>query len=116
MSYRDIEVWNRAIDFVPMVYSYAKNLPTDEQFGLISQMRRAAVSVPSNIAEGYGRHSRAEFARFTLIALGSVREIQTQLEICKRLGYPDSSKELEEADKVAQVIFRLAQSLRKPLP
>lgn len=113
MSYRDIEAWNRAIDLVPVVYDYTKKLPADEQYGLVPQLRRAAVSVPSNIAEGYGRHSKLEFARFSLIALGSLREIQTQLEVCMRLGYPDPTNEIAEADRVAQVVFRLADSLRK---
>ena len=106
MSYKDIEAWNKSIDFVPVIYAYTKKLPPEEQFGLVQQLRRAAVSVPSNVAEGYGRSSKLEFARFTLIALGSIREIQTQLEICIRPGYPNAEAELTEADKIAQVLFK----------
>jgi len=73
-SYRDLEVWKLAIDFVKQVYAVTHNFPASEKFGLINQIRRAAVSIPSNIAEGQGRNSTKEFRQFLAISLGSLAE------------------------------------------
>ena len=90
MDYRDLVVWQRAMDLVESVYLATAGFPRDEQFGLTSQMRRAAVSVPSNIAEGQGRRaSDADFVRFLQIALGSLCELETQLELAVRLKMMD---------------------------
>ena len=78
------------------VYSATRRLPDDERFGLIAQMRRAAISIPSNIAEGAARGSKADFVRFLLIARGSLIELDTQLWLCKDLGYLDDIKSLRE--------------------
>jgi len=86
-SYRDLQVWQKGVQLASLVYQTSRVLPKDEQFGLISQMRRAAVSVPSNIAEGYGRRSRADYVRFLNMAMGSLFELQTQAEIAANLGY-----------------------------
>lgn len=88
-TFRDLDVWNKSIDFVQEIYSITRNFPDDERFGLCSQMRRAAVSIPSNIAEGYRRTSRKEYARFVRIAYGSGSELETQLEIVSRLNFID---------------------------
>lgn len=80
-------VWQKAMQFVTNIYSKSALLPQNEQFGLTSQIRRSAVSIPSNIAEGYGRNSTGDYTRFLQIALGSLFEIQTQIEIAFNLNY-----------------------------
>lgn len=82
----ELKIWKKAIDFTVSVYKVTANFPTDERLGLTSQLRRAAVSVPSNIAEGAGRNSQKEFANFLGIANGSSYELQTQLVISNKLG------------------------------
>ena len=84
--YRELTVWKKAMDLVICVYIYTKKFPADEQYGLKSQMRRAAVSIPSNIAEGSRRKGK-DTAHFLMISFGSASELETQLEICKRLEY-----------------------------
>src|SRR4030042_1837369 len=86
-SYRDLEVWKLSIDLVKKVYQITHNFPASEKFGLINQIRRAAVSIPSNIAEGQGRNSTKEFKQFLAISLGSVAELETQLIIAKEIEY-----------------------------
>jgi len=83
--HRELDVWRSSMDLATAIYSLTKRLPNSERFGLVNQMRRAAVSVPSNIAEGAARGSSADFARFLLIARGSVAELETQLELTERL-------------------------------
>lgn len=85
-SYKDLRVWQQAMDFVVVLYTMTDSFPKSEQFGLTNQMRRAAVSIPSNIAEGHVR-SRKEFSRFLQIALGSLAELETQMELAQRIGY-----------------------------
>ena len=86
-SYRDLEVWKLSIDFVKKVYQVTHNFPASEKFGLINQIRRAAVSIPFNIAEGQGRNSTKEFKQFLAISLGSLAELETQLIIAKEIEY-----------------------------
>jgi len=86
-SYRDMVVWQKATDLAVGVTVAVRRMPQVEQFGLAQQMRRAAVSVPSNIAEGWGRNGPREFAHFINIALGSLAELETQLQIASRLNY-----------------------------
>ena len=86
-TYRDLLVWQKAMDMVAEVYRLAKHLPRQETYALGDQLRRAAVSVPSNIAEGFGRASRKEYAQFLGIANGSVCEVETQLYVGVRVGY-----------------------------
>lgn len=112
MSYRDIIGWQKSMDFVEAIYRYSRNLPKEENFGLVQQLRRAAVAIPSNIAEGYGRNSRLDYARYVDIALGSTREAQTQLEICQRLGYGYTEDLQGSAEEIAKILFSLAKSLR----
>ena len=87
MHYKDLVVWQKAMDLVVEVYRLTKNLPKDELYGLTNQLRRAAVSIPSNIAEGNGRASTGDYVRFLIIARGSVAEVETQLLLCVRLDY-----------------------------
>lgn len=86
-SFRDLKVWQKAMDLTTVIYELVRQLPREELFALSDQMRRAVVSVPSNIAEGHGRESDKEFVKFLLIAKGSLHELETQLEICIRLQY-----------------------------
>ena len=86
-SYRDLEVWKLSIDFVKKVYQVTHNFPASEKFGLINQIRRAAVAIPSNIAAGQGRNSTKEFKQFLAISLGSLAELETQLIIAKEIDY-----------------------------
>jgi four helix bundle protein len=91
-SFRELEVWNKAIDLTTLVYEFTTEFPKHEIYGLTSQMRRAAVSVPSNIAEGSARGTRRDFRQFVKQAEGSNCELQTQLTIATRLKYGDLNK------------------------
>lgn len=86
-SYRDLLVWQKSMRLVTSVYLQARSFPKEEQFGLTSQMRRSAVSIPANIAEGYGRHATRDYIRFLRIAVGSLFELQTELEISRNLQF-----------------------------
>ena len=86
-NYRDLIAWQKAMDLVEAVYRTTAEFPREECYGLTAQIRRAAVSIPSNIAEGQGRRTRKEFLRFLSIAHGSLREVETQVLIAERLGY-----------------------------
>ncbi|MCU4163399.1 four helix bundle protein [Carboxylicivirga caseinilyticus] len=105
-SFRELIVWQKSMDFVTEVYELTSAFPEDEKFGLTNQIRRASVSIPSNIAEGFGRKSDGDFGRFLSIAIGSNYEVQTQLEIAKNVGYLElgdlnrAINELEEIDKM----------------
>ena len=85
-TFRELAVWQLAMDLTEQVYRATANFPADERFGLTSQMRRAAVSIPSNIAEGHGRNSTPDFRHFLGIARGSTREVETQILIAERLS------------------------------
>lgn len=95
MNHKDLDVWKKSMSLVELIYDYTKKFPEDEKFGLISQMRRAAVSVPSNIAEGAARKSDKELVQFIMIALGSLSELETQYLISIRLQFVDTHKGIE---------------------
>ena len=86
-NYRELKIWHKAIDLSVDIYELVADYPNDEKFGLVSQLRRASVSVPSNIAEGSSRGSEKDFARFLTMSLGSLFEIETQLIISQRVNY-----------------------------
>jgi four helix bundle protein len=113
-SFRDLVVWQRAMQLTEAVYRLTRDFPRDEQFGLTSQIRRSAVSIPSNIAEGQGRASVGEFKQFLGVARGSTCEVQTQLEIARTLKF-GSPKSIDEAiaisDEVRKMLFGLLASL-----
>jgi four helix bundle protein len=116
-SFRDLLVWQRSMQLAVAVYHLTQNFPREEQFGLTSQIRRAAVSIPSNIPEGQGRSSATEFRQFLAIARGSNCEVQTQLEIARALnfGTPASIKKAENlANEVRMVLFGMLNSLDAP--
>ena len=111
-SHKDLKVWQESMDFVVLMYGITEDFPSKEAFGLTSQLRRASVSIPSNIAEGAGRKGSKEYSRFLYIALGSLSEVETQLEISHRLGY---IKEIEEANKRIYFIRNMLSKLIKSL-
>lgn len=113
-GYRDLVVWQNAMDLVDQIYQITRSFPKDENFGLTSQIRRSAISIPSNIAEGHGRSSPKEFRRFLRMALGSLAELDTQLEIALRQAYitPDQSESLSTAiTQLRKMLHGLIRSL-----
>lgn len=86
-SYRDLKVWQKAMNLVEAIYRITADFPREELYGLVSQVNRAAVSIPSNVAEGSSRRSTKEYLRFVRISLGSIAELETQIELAKRLKY-----------------------------
>ena len=95
MNHKELDVWKRSMDLVEFIYRVSNSFPEVEKFGLTSQIRRAAVSIPSNIAEGAGRKGDKEFIQFLHIALGSLSELDTQYMIAVRLNYIVKNEELE---------------------
>ena len=95
-NHKDLDVWKNSMDLVTDVYKVTTEFPTEERYGLSQQLRRSAVSIPSNIAEGAGRKSKKEFVRFLSIALGSLAECETQLLIATKLQYIDNIADLDE--------------------
>ena len=113
-SYRDLDVWQKSMDFVEDVYKALSNFPKEERFGICDQIRRAAVSIPSNIAEGFGRDSDTDFAHFLTIARGSLFEVATQLEIASRLGYlPSDSGLFAEVASIGKMLNSLRRYLKQ---
>jgi len=119
-SFRDLEVWNLSMDLTMMIYAITSDFPKHEIYGLSSQMRRAAISISINIAEGSARGSKKDFRQFVLIARGSNCELQTQLMIASRLNYSLDEK-ITEAEALCQRISRMLSGLSnflkiKPTP
>jgi four helix bundle protein len=115
---RDLEVWQRGMELAGRIYEATKNFPTTETYGLTSQLRRAAVSVPSNIAEGHTRASTKEYLRQLAVAHGSISEIDTQLLLARRLGFlaPNTATTLlDEVECIGRMLRRLRQSLEDNL-
>jgi four helix bundle protein len=117
-SYEELEVWQRAIDLVDDTYDLVKKLPSDERFGLVSQMQRASVSVPANIAEGWARDSTKDFLRHLSIAKGSLAELTTFWVIVQRRGFvpePQLSKIRAKSSSVGRLLSGLQRALRNKL-
>ncbi len=106
-SHKNLIVWQKSMDLVESVYGITEKFPSKEQFGLISQMRRAAVSIPSNIAEGYGRHASGSYIQFLSIARGSLLELETQIELSIRLKYFNEC----ESEKIFSDIIEISKML-----
>lgn len=115
-SYKDLQVWNKAMDLTTMVYDALKTFPPKEEYGLSSQMRRSSVSIPSNIAEGYGRNSTLDYCRFLQIALGSAYELETQVELAHRLNYIDNETTQMLAAQLSEVGRMLNSMINKIKP
>jgi len=115
-TYRDLIAWKKAMALVETAYKATAAFPKEEIYGLASQIRRCSVSIPSNIAEGYGRNSKEDYLRFLRIARGSLYEFQTQIEIAANLSYLDKeyfSRIFESAREVERILNGLISSLNK---
>jgi four helix bundle protein len=116
-SFRDLLVWQKGIELAEAVYALTRPFPAEEKFGLVSQLRRAAVSVPSNIAEGQVRRSAVEFAHFLSISLGSLAELETQLMIASKLGLvtgPSAQSLLTRIHELQKMLHSLRSRLGLP--
>ena len=114
-SYRDLVVWQKAMDLVVTAYRIAARLPDHERYGLATQMRRAAVSIPANIAEGYGRCHRGDYIHHLSVANGSVKELETHFQIAIRLNYLPSNDVdlvLQQADEVGRMLAAVIAKLK----
>jgi four helix bundle protein len=110
-SYRDLVVWQRAIQLSVMLYKLTGNFPREEIYGLTGQLRRAGVSIASNIAEGYGRGSPGEYKNFIGMARGSALEVQTQLVIARELGF-GNREQIADAEKLADEMGKMLWAMR----
>ncbi len=114
-SYRDLKVWQKGMDLAEMTYRLTKDFPAEERFGMVTQMRRAAVSIPANIAEGWGRDGRGEYIQFCRIAQGSLKELETHLLLAERVGFLDSSliaPPLQMATELGKMLRSLIRTLQ----
>lgn len=112
MTHKDLIVWQKSIQLVVEVYRLTAELPSEEKYGLISQMRRSGVSVPSNIAEGSGRNSTKEYIRFVNVSRASLSELDTQLIICKELSFVSETNIIEGLiDEIGKMLYRLNEKL-----
>jgi four helix bundle protein len=117
-SYRDLTVWQRAMEMVEVVYRLTDKLPSAEKYGLASQLQRAAVSLPSNIAEGHARESTREYLRYLLMVRGSLAELETQLLLCERLKFltaDDIAPAMAICDGLGRMLRGLQHSLNDKL-
>src|SRR2546429_9855092 len=114
-----LDAWGKSVNFVIEVYRRTEHFPKEERYGLTSQIRRAAVSIPANIAEGAGRHSKKEFANFLSNSQGSASELETEIIIAHNLGYPDEtafSRLLSELETIGRLITGLTRHITTPKP
>lgn len=109
-SHKDLIIWQKSMNSVEKIYEITKEFPVDERFGLVSQMRRCAVSVPSNIAEGRRRGSRKDFSKFLRIAYGSGSELETQLELAHRLSFI-SEEIFNKTNNLLEEVLKMLNSL-----
>lgn len=117
-SYRDLKVWQKSMELAYMVYDLVKILPREEQYSLSDQMRRAVISIPSNISEGYYRNTTREYIRFLSISKGSLGELETQLYLCEGLGYANKEKTapiLQKCDEIGKMLTVLIKNLQSKM-
>ena len=113
-SHKDLDAWKKSMDLVDSIYKVTKSFPNEELYSLTNQMRRAAISIPSNIAEGAARGSKNDFIRFLYIALGSLSELETQVIIANRLGYlTNPNNLLNDIGIIRKLINGLIYSLKR---
>lgn len=115
-TYRDLIAWQKAMDLVEVVYEATENFPKQEMYGLVSQMRRATVSIPSNIAEGFGRDSDGAFLQFCRVSQGSLREAETQFILSGRLGYMEPkvvNDLLSRSNEIGKILNGLMKSIER---
>jgi four helix bundle protein len=115
-SFRDLEIWRKGIEFVKVIYKITGSFPTTENYGLTSQIRRSAVSIPSNIAEGHIRGHRTEFKQFLFIALGSLAELETQIIIANELGYLNINKRTDTVTLIDSLGKQIRSLILKLIP
>ena len=118
-DFQKLDIWQKGHELTLQIYQITTAYPNNEQFGLVNQMRRAAASIPTNIAEGCGRNSKPDFARFIDIALGSINELHYQLVLSRDLKYLDSEtfdKLVENVVEVRRMMYGFRTSLVKPKP
>lgn len=113
-SFRELKIWQRSMDLAEMIYQLTDGFPKDEKFGLSSQLKRCAVSIPSNISEGAGRGTNRQFKYFLEISMGSCNEVQTQIELSYRLGFIKKEVLYKVADETLQ-IYRMILSFYNSL-
>ena len=114
MKYSELLVWQKAMDLVTEVYKLTRMFPQEEKFGLASQLQRAAVSIPANVAEGHGRKATGAYINHVSIANGSLMEVETLVHIASRLGYLTSRQEMEVLDRTDE-IGKMLSGLRRSL-
>jgi four helix bundle protein len=114
-THKDVQVWKGAMELVTDVYSLTNRFPKEELYGFTSQMRRAAISIPSNIAEGAARHSRKEYVQFLHVASGSIPELETQLLLAARLRFASPETALIRIGEVRKLLLGLLRALKKRL-
>ncbi len=112
-THKDLDVWKESIELVTKIYRLVGGFPKEEKFGLVDQIKRAAVSIPSNIAEGAARNFQKEFLQFLYIALGSIAELDTQLIISKEVGFLKNESIFEDLEKVKSKLLGLIRYLKK---
>jgi four helix bundle protein len=115
-SYQDLQVWQEAMNLVESCYRITKSFPQQEMYGMVSQIRRASVSVPANIAEGYGRSSLGDYIRFLYIAQGSLKELETHLLLCKRVNLATVQvlkPVLSQCETVGRLLLALIRALNR---
>lgn len=113
-NFRELKIWQRSMELVLEVYNTCLQFPKEEMYGLANQLKRAAVSIPSNISEGSGRNSNAQFKYFLELAMGSANEVQTQIDLASRLGYlklEESNRLMEETLQIYKMILGFYKSL-----
>jgi four helix bundle protein len=114
-SYRDLRVWQEGMELAVLCYGLTKRFPKDELFGMTSQIRRSASSIPANIAEGYGRNSKGDYIQFLRLAQASLKELETHVILCTRvrlLPESESQSTLEHCDRLGKMLHRLIRSLQ----
>lgn len=114
-SYKDLIVWQKAMELARSIFKLTDEFPRSELYGLTSQMRRAAVSIPSNIAEGYGRKSKKEYSQFYSIAYGSGLELETQLMLSRDLGFCRKSVNWDKSESLLNEVLRMLNSMIRNL-
>jgi four helix bundle protein len=117
-SFRDLEAWREAMVLTVRIYELSESLPPSERFGLTAQVRRAAVSIPSHLAEGHARGATRDFVRFIGMARGSLAEVETQVDLAGRLGYVDDddvAAAMARCDKLGRILRGLRKSLERKL-
>ncbi len=115
-NYKELEIWKRSLELAVEIYKLTEKFPDEEKFGLITQLRKSAVSILSNIAEGAGRNTRGEFSHFLGISTGSLFELETQSIISEKVGFLEKNISLEISDEVSQIarmIYGFQNSIKK---